>query len=120
MNTEINEIEVNGVKYVKKGERQELVVLSDSVLVRGDRSGVFVGKLIEQNGREVTLENCRRIWYWDVAASLSQLAMKGTSKPENCKFPVAIKRMKVLDVIEIIEMSQEALDSINSVEVWNE
>lgn len=35
------------------------------VIVRGDRSGVFAGNIVERNGQEVKLKNCRRIWYWD-------------------------------------------------------
>ena len=47
------------------------------VIVRGDRSGVFFGELVERNGSEVKLANCRRLWYWDGAASISQLAVYG-------------------------------------------
>ena len=43
-------------------------------IVRGDRSGVFFGRIVERHDREVTLTDCRRVWYWDGAASLSQLA----------------------------------------------
>ena len=49
------------------------------VIVRGDRSGVFFGEFIERKGREVKLANCRRLWYWDGACSISQLAVDGTS-----------------------------------------
>ncbi len=120
MNKEVNEISINGVVYVRKDSHSELKCSTGSVLVRGDRSGVFVGKLLEQNGREVTLENCRRIWYWEGAASISQLAVDGTSKPSECKFPVAISKMKILDAIEIIDMTDKAVKSINSVSDWNE
>lgn len=41
------------------------------VIVRGESSGVFYGTLKEKSGREVTLNRCRRIWYWDGAASIS-------------------------------------------------
>ena len=120
MKQEVNEISINGVDYVRKDLSTDLKCSTGSVLVRGDRSGVFVGKLLEQNGREVTLENCRRIWHWSGAASISQLAVDGTSKPNECKFPVAIKKMKILDVIEVLEMTDKAVESINSVELWNE
>lgn len=54
--------------------------LNKKVIVRGDRSGVFFGTLVEREGQEVKLEKCRRIWYWDGAASISQLAKEGTKK----------------------------------------
>lgn len=48
--------------------------IGKKVIIRGDRSGAEFGTLVAQNGREVTLHNVRRLWYWDGAASLSQLA----------------------------------------------
>lgn len=64
--------------------------IGKKVIIRGDRSGVEFGTLVAQNGREVTLKNARRIWYWSGAASLSQLAKDGTSNPSNCKFSLWI------------------------------
>lgn len=88
------------------------------VIVRGDRSGVFFGVLAEQSGSQVTLTNCRRIWYWDGAASISQLAVDGTCEPDNCKFTVTVPELTLLDAIEIIPCSDTAIRSIESVEVW--
>lgn len=53
-------------------------------IIRGDRSGVFFGQIVERKDREVTLTNCRRVWYWDGAASLSQLAAEGVKAPQSC------------------------------------
>ena len=88
------------------------------VIVRGDRSGVFAGYLESRKGQEVTLTKCRRIWYWDGAASLSQLAQSGTSKPENCKFPEPTDSHLILDAIEIIPTSAIAHKSIDGVAIW--
>lgn len=93
-------------------------MINKKVIVRGESSGVFFGTLIERNGREVVLENCRRIWYWDGAASISQLAVDGTKKPENCKFTVSVNNIMILDVIEIIPCSKAAIYSIEGVEEW--
>lgn len=41
-------------------------------IFRGDRSGVFFGTLLERNGQEVKIGECRRLWYWDGACSLSE------------------------------------------------
>lgn len=87
-------------------------------IVRGDRSGVFFGTLKEKNGQEVVLGGCRRIWYWDGAASISQLAVDGTSKPTECKFTVAVDEIGILDAIEIIPCTANAIESIESVSVW--
>ena len=55
------------------------------VIVRTYSAGVFAGTLEFHDGKEVTLSNARRLWYWDGAATLSQLAMEGVSKPQNSK-----------------------------------
>ena len=88
------------------------------VIVRADRAGVFAGTLIEKQGSEVVMENVRRIWYWDGAASLSQLAITGPTKPDTCRFPAALNRILVLGVIEIIPCTAEAEKKIKDVPVW--
>lgn len=88
------------------------------VIIRGNRSGVFFGNLVERNGSEVKLENCRRLWYWDGAASISQLAVNGTTNPYECKFTIVVPEIEILDVIEIIPCSNKAVKSIKSVPVW--
>lgn len=89
-------------------------------IIRGDRSGVFYGEIAERNGQEVTIRNCRRLWYWDGAASLSQLAKDGTRRPKNCKFTVTVDELVVLDAIELIPCTEDAERSIDGVSVWAE
>lgn len=88
------------------------------VLVRTYSAGVFVGDFVSRKGQEVVLKNARRIWYWSGAASLSQLAMEGTSDPTNCKFPCAVDRIELIQAIEIIDVTPKAWDSIMAVPVW--
>lgn len=93
-------------------------MIEKKVIIRADRAGVFFGTLKEKNGAEVKLENCRRLWHWDGAASLSQLAVTGTTVPKNCKFTMIVPEITVLGVIEIIPCTEEAVKSIEGVEVW--
>lgn len=92
--------------------------IGKKVIVRGDRSGVFFGTLKEKNGQEVVLGECRRLWYWDGAASISQLAVDGTAEPTNCKFTVVVDFISILDAIEIIPCTHKAIESIEGVRVW--
>ena len=87
-------------------------------IIRGDRSGVFFGNIKEKNGREITITNCRRIWYWDGAASISQLALEGVKNPNNCKFTVTVPELTILDAIEIIPCSETAVKIIKGVKEW--
>lgn len=88
------------------------------VIVRTYSAGVFAGELVSRKGQEVVLENARRIWYWSGAASLSQLAMEGTSDPNGCKFPCEVSRVELIQAIEIIDATEKAKESIKAVPVW--
>jgi hypothetical protein len=93
--------------------------MSNYKIVRTSSAGVFAGEIESRNGHDVVMRNARRIWYWDGAASLSQLAMEGTSKPENCKFPCEVDRVELLQVIEILDVTDKARESIRGVKVWS-
>ena len=88
------------------------------VIVRTYTAGVFAGTLKKRNGKEVELTNARRLWYWQGAASLSQLAVNGTSKPDQCKFPVSVPSVTLTEAIEILDVTPEARKSIESVPIW--
>lgn len=87
-------------------------------IIRAKDAGVFFGHIKERKGDEVTLTDCRRIWYWQGAASLSQLATEGVSEPRFCKFTVVVPEMTVLGVIEITPCSEAAVASIQGVKAW--
>ena len=113
-------IEINGVEYIRadsvpaQGE-------GDWTLVRSRGAGVFVGQLESHDAATQTavLTNARRIWYWEGAASLSELAQRGTSKPGSCKFPAPVSRVTIGEVVELIPVTSAALATIESVKVWS-
>lgn len=88
------------------------------VIVRTHSAGVFAGTLESRTGKEVVLTNARRLWYWAGAASLSQMSVTGTSKPEACKFPVEVPRVELTEAIEILDVTEAARASIASVKPW--
>ena len=87
-------------------------------IVRTYSAGVFAGYLVNQKGKEGTVLKARRLWYWDGAASLSQLAVDGTSKPENCKFPCEVESIDLTEIIEVLSVTDKAEKSIKAVPVW--
>ena len=87
-------------------------------IIRGDRSGVFFGEITSRIGQEIIVKNCRRLWYWTGAASISQLALDGTNRPNDCKFTVTVPELTILDAIELIPCSEVAAKSISEVEAW--
>lgn len=88
------------------------------VVVRGDRSGVFAGVLESIEGQTVKLTDCRRLWYWDGAASISQIAKDGVKKPHRCQFTVTVESIAILDAIEVIPTTAEAEANIKAVPEW--
>ena len=88
------------------------------VIVRTLSAGVFAGYLESRKGQEVVLKQARRLWYWQGAATLSQLAQSGTSKPKQCKFPAAVDRVELLQAIEILDVTPTAKRIIEQVPIW--
>ena len=99
---------------------QENRMIGKTCIVRTYSAGVFLGTIKERNGKEVLLTNARRIWYWDGAATLSQLANEGTKKPENCKFPAPVAEVLLTEAIEIISATEAAIASIAAVPEWKQ
>jgi len=88
-------------------------------IVRTYSAGVFFAEIESRNGKEGVLRNARRLWYWDGAASLSELAQRGTSKPSKCKFPVAVDRVQLTEIIEVLDVTAEAAATIDAVPIWS-
>ena len=88
------------------------------VIVRTYSAGVFAGFLDSRDGQEVTLLQARRLWRWEGAASLSELAVRGVKNPGGCKFPVAVPRVLLTQAIEILDVTDAAKASIDAVLEW--
>ena len=119
-NTAPKSVVIDGVEYFQKPKIDE--TKNPYVIVRADRAGVFVGNLVSRTDSgsfsTVVMSNCRRVFYWDGAASISQLALTGTSKPKNCKFPAPIDNHTIMGVIEILPVTEQARQSIEAVQIW--
>jgi hypothetical protein len=94
--------------------------MSKFVIVRSSNAGCFFGELTkyDKTASVVTLKDARRLWYWDGAASLSDMAANGVAKPENCKFPPAVSEQSIHNVIEVLTPTEKAIASIQGVKPW--
>jgi hypothetical protein len=88
-------------------------------MVRTYSAGVFAGYLesVDEHGNGV-VRDAIRIWKWDGACSLSQLAMEGTKKPSDCMFAVPVESVGLVQIVEIIPITPVAEESINGVPSW--
>lgn len=118
---EMNEITINGTVYVPKDEMLTPIAVNTAGLtycvIRTYSAGVHTGYLKERNGKEVTLVNARRIWYWSGAFTLSAMAVDGVSKPDECKFSRVVPEIILTEAIEIIPCTEKAKNIIEGVKV---
>lgn len=75
------------------------------VLVRTYSAGVHFGKLVQRSGKELVLDDARRIWSWDGAFTLSKVATDGVGSG---KLSTAIDGFIATEVIEVMPLSDKA------------
>jgi hypothetical protein len=92
------------------------------VIARCTRAGVHAGYLVSENARWVTLRDARRLWYWNGAGSLSEIAVYGCNvkSHEACKFGarVARQRLQTDDVCELIDCQHAGHKMIEAQPEW--
>lgn len=79
---------------------------STYVVVRTFGAGVHVGALAARAGREVTLRDGRRIWSWQEANTLHEIALRGVGR--GSRVSEAVPEILLLDAMEVISASAEA------------
>lgn len=114
----MKKIIIDGVTYVPESNTVSNEEGLPYVIARTYSAGVFAGYLKEREGKEGTLLNARRLWYWEGAASLSQLAVEGVATPDKCKFPCEVSSVTLTEIIEVLPVTAEAKESIAKVKVW--
>ena len=124
MNAKVKTMTVNGVEYVRADDVKNVPAVKldgmEYCVVRTYSAGVFAGYIESREGKEVVMRKVRRLWYWDGACSLSQLAVDGVSKPGNCKFAVLVDKIIVTEAIEIIPMTEKAKINVIGVKEWTQ
>jgi len=120
MKADVKIVTINGIEYVPKDTIAGPVIDPDSnyVIIRTYSAGIHTGYLKGRIGKEVVLENARRIHYWNGAASLSQMAVDGVSKPRDCRFSVIVPEITLTEAIEIIPCTTKAKTVIEGVPEW--
>lgn len=81
-------------------------MIGKDVIIRTYSAGVHFGTLAARDGKEVTLTNARRIWYWEGAFTLSAVAQSGVNKKS--KLSVEVPEILLTEAIEIIPCSEAA------------
>lgn len=106
-------ITIDEVVYVREQQ-----VDGNYVVVRTYSAGVHIGYLKRLAGKEVTLTNARRVYYWSGAATLSEMAVNGVKNPDACQFTVVVPEILLTEAIEVIPCTTKAKISLEGVKVW--
>lgn len=124
MATTSKKITIDGVEHLPTSEAMAKTNTDglNPVIVRSYSAGVHFGylKSLEYtlSGAIVTLVDTRRVYSWQGAATLSQMALDGVAKPEGCKFSVVLPENTIIGAIEIIPVSEKAWINLQNVAVW--
>lgn len=76
-------------------------------VIRTYSAGVHIGTVVSHDGEEVLLKDARRLWKWEGAFTLSEVATAGVKK-QGSRIAVAVPEILLTNVNEIIPTSEEA------------
>jgi len=123
MKANLNEIEINGDVYVKKGSEVNIAPPTDGMrycVVRTYSAGVHIGYVAQfgsdNNPQYAKLLKSRRLHYWNNAASLSQVAMEGVGNES--RIAMELPEIQLTDVIEVIPCSEDGAKFFQNAKVW--
>lgn len=92
------------------------------VIVRCNNAGVHAGVLVKQTKEHLVLKDARRIWYWNGAASLSEIAVYGLNPAKSASSKIAAKvpriQLRQSDVCEVIACLPAGRESVDGADEW--
>jgi hypothetical protein len=84
------------------------------VVVRTFSAGVHLGELVSLNGKHALLKDARRLWKWNGAFTLSEVATKGVTKAGS-RIAVALPMIELTEAIEVIPTTEAARETFEAV-----
>lgn len=92
-------------------------LLNKKIIARIDRAGVFHGTLDHIDNDILRLKDARRIYYWEGALSVTDMASQGLTSGK-ISAPVSTVEFMREKIVELNECSAEASTSIEAIKVW--
>lgn len=94
-------------------------VLGKKCIVRGNNSGVFYATVVKIEDKTVVeMQDVRRVYYWDGANTISDLAVQGSKTSYNCKITVPVEQVVITDCVEINVCTEKAINNLDSIKIW--
>jgi hypothetical protein len=92
-------------------------LLGKKIIARIDRAGVFHGTLDHIDNDIMRLKDARRIYYWNGALSVTDMAANGITGGK-VTVPVTTVEFMSDKIVELNECSEEASKSIEAIKPW--
>lgn len=92
-------------------------LLNKKIIARIDKAGVFHGTLDYIDSDILRLKDARRIYFWNGALSVTDMAVKGISGGK-VTIPVTTVEFMSENIVELNECSDEATKSIEAIKPW--
>ena len=92
-------------------------LIGKKIIARIERAGVFHGTLDCIDKEVIRLKDARRIYYWNGALSVTDMAAKGITGGK-VTIPVTTVEFLSNKIVELNECSDDATKSIESIKPW--
>ena len=100
-----------------KTKKTESALINETVIARMYRAGVFMGILAHIDSDIVRLTNVRRIYYWQGALSVTDMASNGIKGGKVTK-PCDVVEFNRSALVEINKCSDKAAECITAIKPW--
>lgn len=85
----------------------ETAMIGKHCVVRTYSAGVHIGTVEAKSGTNVILKGARRLWKWNGAFTLSEVATAGISK-SGSRMSVAVEIIELTEAVELIPTTEAA------------
>ena len=92
-------------------------LINKTVIARIERAGVFMGVLDYIDGDIVRLKDVRRIYYWEGALSVTDMAVNGIRRGR-VTVAVGVAEFNRGELIEINECTEKAVERFKAIAPW--
>jgi len=99
-------------------EKLKDICIGKKCVVRCDTAGVYFGEVISKTETNIVMKNVRKLWHWDGACAVEELAVNGVSNPDACKFTVVVALIELSRYSEALPCTPKSIKSLSEVPEW--
>lgn len=99
---------------------KQLFTPNQFYIIRAERAGVFLAKIVNMEGSTAQVSSLRRLYYWNGALDVSHIAKEGVAASGN-KFSTQMgddDHSTLFNLVEFHPVSEKSLQTLNAVTPW--